>query len=101
MMTTSYRQTLDADRRSVILGLLDKATGYKLSDYLMQSALPAFGHDVSIDVVRTDLAWLQEQGLITVETPGAVQIAKLTQRGLDVAAGRAVVPGVKRPGPEQ
>ena len=33
------------------------------------------------------------------EDLGAVLVVTITQRGLDVAAGRTAVPGVKRPGP--
>lgn len=95
-----YTDAVNADRRLVILRLLEKSTAYKASDYILQSALPQFAHDASIDMIRTDLAWLQEQGLLSVEMTGPVQIAKLTQRGVDVANGRAMVPGVKRPGPE-
>ena len=95
-----YSDVINAERRLVILKLLDKAPGYRSSDYVLQSALPGVGHDASIDMIRTDLAWLQEQGLLNVEMAGPVQIAKLTQRGVDVANGRALVPGVKRPGPD-
>jgi len=49
--------------------------------------------------VRTDLAWLAEQGLLQTATTGDVTMATLLTRGVDVAAGRAVVPGVKRPLP--
>lgn len=43
-------------------------------------------------------AGLKEQGLVMVEDIGTVLVARLTERGADVAAGRAIVPGVKRPG---
>lgn len=95
-----YADALTEDRRLVALRLLAESGGYRANEYLMQSALSGFGHDVSADRLRADLAWLAEQGLIDVELAGTVQIAKLTQRGLDVAQGRALHPGVKRPGPD-
>ena len=40
-----------------------------------------------------------EQGLVESRTTGDVVLAKLTARGADVAGGRAVVHGVKKPMP--
>jgi hypothetical protein len=58
-----------------------------------------YGHTASLDQVRTDLAWLAEQGLVSSRTTADVTIATLTARGVDVATGRAVQPGVKKPMP--
>ena len=49
--------------------------------------------------MNADVAWLEEQGLVSREDLGGIIVVKITQRGLDVAEGRAIVPGVKRPGP--
>ena len=38
--------------------------------------------------------------MLTQQRVAAVLIATLTRRGLDVARGRAAVPGVARPQPE-
>lgn len=44
--------------------------------------------------------WLAEQGLVrTEELEAGVLVAAITERGLDVAGGRAVVPGVRRAPP--
>ena len=91
---------LAADRRLVILRLLHESGGYTANEYLIQAALDGFGHSVGRDLLRTELAWLAEQGLVTVQEVGGVQVATLTSRGDDVAEGRAVVPGVKRPEPQ-
>jgi len=77
--------------------------GYTINEGVLSTALRPFGHDVSRDAMRTQLAWLSEQGLLkisTVDDAGSLQVAKITARGVDVAAGRAVVPGVRRPDPE-
>lgn len=71
---------------------------YRTNSFLLTTLLGKFGHEPSSDQVKGDLAWLQEQQLVTVEVVESVHIATLTTRGADVAAGRAVVPGVKRPG---
>jgi hypothetical protein len=58
------------------------------------------GVAASADQVRGDLAWLEEQGLVAVRSVENLTLAKATVRGLDVATGRATVPGVARPLPE-
>lgn len=95
----SFAEHLAADRRLLILKLLEQAPDYRGNAYLLQSALPEFGHAVGLDRLHTDLAWLAEQGLLVVSTVGGVTLAQLTARGADVATGRSVVPGVKRPAP--
>jgi hypothetical protein len=59
--------------------------------------LDKYGHNISRDLVVSHLTWLQEQALLTLENVGGIQVATLSARGEDVAAGRATVPGVKRP----
>jgi hypothetical protein len=66
----------------------------------MHAALGMYGHKCSRDIVRTELTWLKEQGLITIEIVGeSTYVATITERGVDVASGAATIPGVKRPGP--
>lgn len=95
----SFATLLTEDRRLAILCLLAQAPGTSANTYVLGCGLRAMGHNVSGDMVETDAAWLVEQGLATMEDLGQVRVLSLTQRGDDVAAGRAVVPGVKRPVP--
>lgn len=95
----TFAEHLAADRRLIILRLLEQAPDYRGNAYLLQSALPDFGHSVGLDRLQTDLAWLAEQGLVTVTSVAGVTLAQLMPRGADVAYGRATVPGVKRPLP--
>lgn len=95
----SYQEIIEADRRLVILKLLQDSAGYACNEHLLGALLGNFGHLIPSDRLRTDLAWLSEQGLIRVNDVGGVQIAIANQRGLDVAQGLATVPGVKRPAP--
>ena len=97
---SDFSRLLEEDRRLVILRLLAEAPDYRGNSYLLQSALDGFGHAVGLDRLVQDLAWLDEQGLVRIESVGAVTIATLTARGNDVATGRSRVPGVKRPAPE-
>jgi len=88
------------NRRLMILQLLAADSDYSANDTLLQELLALQGNGVSLDVVRTDLAWLAEQDLIMLrELPGC-KVATLRSRGIDVANGLAVVPGIARPRPE-
>lgn len=87
-MGTQYRMLL-------LLTALRIAPGYAMALQPLRNQLElAHGQAVSIDRLRTDCAWLAEQGLATF----AHDVATLTTRGEDVVMGRARVPGVERPG---
>lgn len=95
----SYSDIVTADIRLVVLQVLAQDSDYSQNEYVIDGMLAKLGHGVSADLLRAQLSWLHEQGLITVDALGEVWVAKLTRRGMDVAAGRASVPGVRRPGP--
>lgn len=84
-------------QRLVILRLLSEVPGYDLNESILQDSINAYGLNISRDGLRTQLAWLAEQGLLILRPVGGSQLASLTGRGEDVAAGRATVPGIKRP----
>lgn len=77
-----------------ILQLLAQSPGLVANDAVLYELLPQLGHAVSADRLRTELAWLAEQGLAEVNEYAHLHIAALTERGCDVAQGRACVPGV-------
>jgi hypothetical protein len=93
----SYKDLVAEDRRLSVLLLLEASPGGVGNEALLHAALPDFGHSPSSDLVRVDLAWLAEQGLVTTKDTHGLVVATLTGRGQDVAQGRAVVPGVKKP----
>lgn len=95
----SFADLLNADIRLVILRALEQDLGYSHNESIIHAILEEFGHACSRDHVRTQLAWLQEQGLIELKTVVDTYVATITQRGADVATGRGRVPGVKRPNP--
>ncbi len=95
----SFAQLLSEDRRLVILRLLSAAPEYTANAFVLRPGLEAVGHAMSTDQLTTELAWLAEQGFVELEAVAGVIVARLTARGADVAAGRAVTPGVKRPEP--
>lgn len=97
----SYQDFVVENRRLALLRFLASDADYAMNDSVIQTALGSIGHGVSRDAVRGDFAWLAEQGLVKVEIVlGKIHVATITSRGADVSAGRAMVPGVSRPGPE-
>ncbi|URI06639.1 ArsR family transcriptional regulator [Aquincola tertiaricarbonis] len=95
----SFAEFETADRRLVLLKALENAAQYRTNGILLRRYADAVGHVVSSDRIEQDLAWLAEQGLVTTVQSGGITVATLTSRGLDVATGRAVVPGVAKPQP--
>jgi len=95
----NFNELLTQDQRLVILRALAQDLGYSHNESIIHSIMERFGHKVSRDKVRTHLSWLSEQGLVTLEEVVGYYVATITTRGVDVANGAAIVPGVKRPGP--
>jgi hypothetical protein len=95
---TPYSDFIRQDVRLVLLRLLVEMTAYRANSSVLTMALDSYGHSLSRDQVKTELHWLAEQGTLTVADVGPVLVATLTERGQDIAAGRARVPGIKRPG---
>ena len=88
-----------SDMRLVMLRSI-KDDGYSLNESMLRDVLEMYGHSVTRDKVRTEMRWLEEQGLVTVEDVSGILVAKLTGRGCDVACGSARIDGVKRPRPK-
>jgi DNA-binding PadR family transcriptional regulator len=99
----SLADIMRADRRLVILRILAEAPQYELNDSVVATGLASMGHSVSRDLVATELDWLDEQGLVTIERVEAARktilVIQLTPRGHDVQAGRTIVTGVAKPSP--
>ena len=98
-----YRDVLIADRRLCVLRTLASAPERRANHATLCDLLAVLGHSVSNEAMLADLAWLEEMGLVACEVlaPGArgCTVPTLTQRGYDVALGRAQCPGVRRPLP--
>lgn len=96
-MSKPYAQVVQEERRLHVLRLLAATKpNYQANSTTLRDGLAQLGHTASRDQMHTELAWLAEIGLCTLETPGSVVIVTLTARGLDVAEGTSTVPGVKR-----
>jgi len=99
-MGGKFKDTMQQHLRITLLRLLWEQPDFSLNDSILNDLSGDYGFSPSRDRVRTELAWLAEQGLITSDDLGGLVVATLTQRGADVARGRCIVPGVKRPAPE-
>lgn len=101
---TGLAEIIAQDRRLAILRTLDEASERQLNEGALHHVLNHLGHSISHDMLRADLGWLEQHGLVRVQKldvpRGELWLAKLHQSGADVAHGRSNHPGVSRPDPE-
>lgn len=87
-------------RRLAVLQLLQKEPGYRLNDAIICDLLTQLGQASPLSLVRTELAWLEQNGqLTTQELPGCT-VAILLEAGAETALGASMVPGIARPRPD-
>lgn len=99
-MTVDYNQFLREHRRLIILRILKKAPSYTANESLITQVVQEYGNMATRDQVRTELIWLQEKGFVKVDDVADLYIAEITIRGIEVAKGIAVVPGIQQPSPK-
>lgn len=92
---------ITADQRLALLQAL-VACNNDANQNILQTCLAQYGHNISMDLVRNHMLWLEEQGLVRINRldTDRLFVATITQRGLDVANGVSVVDGVKKPNPK-
>ena len=93
----SYAEFLKEDQRLVLLRILYEMPRYSSTSSIIYSELDHYGHAISRDQVKKHMSCLSQQDLIKTETIGNVIVGRLTDFGADVATGKVVVSGVKRP----
>lgn len=99
-MSEEFQSFITENRRLAILRFLAEDTDYSLNDSVLQTALEQIGFSMSRDAIRADLAFLKDVGVVDYDIVlKSVYVAKLTEKGFDVAKGRVVIPGIKRPAP--
>jgi hypothetical protein len=92
---TAFREHL----RLVVLRILSEAPASTANDSLLTDVIGNFGITATRAQMRTELAWLSEQGLVETEELAGLIVVSITERGGEVAGGLARVPGVKKPSP--
>lgn len=82
-------QTPANRRHSLLATLYFEPTGSARVSHLVRQLEVVHGLVVSTDLVRADLSWLHDVELVQTLD----DVARLTERGRDVATGRAKFPG--------
>ena len=70
-----YAEAVVEDIRLLILQALAQDADYSQNEHVLDGVLAKLGHGVSNDTLRTQLAWLHDQGLINVETLAVMWIS--------------------------
>jgi repressor of nif and glnA expression len=97
----SYAESFTKHLRLTILRILAEAPEYKANDSILDASASDMGLPCTRDRIRTELVWLEEQGLVRVSRPvDGITVGCITDRGHDVAIGQATNPGVQRPSPQ-
>lgn len=89
----------DEHLRITILRLLAQQPDYALNESVLSDLLRPFAFGIGRDKLRTELSWLGDQSLLTINDLHGLLVATITERGLDVSQGAVTAPGVKRPSP--
>lgn len=94
---SEYAEYFQRHLRLMLLRYLNESPQYAANSSLLHALAAQFGLPATRDQVKTELAWLAEQRLVRTEEMTGMVVATLTERGVDVAEGRTVVPGVQKP----
>ncbi|WP_027237257.1 VpaChn25_0724 family phage protein [Leisingera caerulea] len=95
----SYHETVREHARIAILRFLEDAPAYTSNASMLGTQLPRLGIAFTRDQVATELHWLQEQGLVSLEDNSGFIVATATTRGVEIAQGIARHPNIQRPRP--
>lgn len=96
----SYAEEVIRDARLRLLQMLAAKPTYTGNEVALQSELASkYGHALTRDRVRTELSWLEDQGLLVLQRPGGIMLATLITAGLELSGGIARNPGVAAPRP--
>lgn len=98
-MKDDFALVHDGYIRATALRLLADLPEYRANDIVITDAVRAVGLGCTDEQLRGHLTWMQEHRLVTLEAVGGMKVATLTERGAEVAAGRAHIEGVQRPKP--
>lgn len=96
---SNYSSTLSKHRRLTILRFLDDSAEYTSNASIMVEVCNSLGVASTRDQVAGEIAWLNEQGLVTYEDNSGFMVVTATARGIEIARGVARHDGVQRPRP--
>ncbi len=89
---------LSSQVRLAILQACEAMPARALHEYVLLERIAALGLGTTTDTLHIELAWLRNEArLLTLDEVAFATVARLTPRGVEVALGRAICPGVARP----
>lgn len=94
-----YAELTRQHARLAILRFAEGAPKYTTNASMLAQMLPRIGISYTRDQVVTELHWLAEQGMVTLEDHGPILVATATVRGVEIALGVARHPDIQRPRP--
>ena len=95
----NYSEVVTMDQRLVVLQVLQQDAAGSCNENVLRAALGMAGHrKLSSLRMRDLLSWLAGQELVALEERAGLMLARITDRGEDVALGGSSVPGVAAPG---
>lgn len=92
-----YAATVRKHRRLAILRHLEQVSAYTANASILRDVLNGVGVGSTFDQVITEVAWLQENGMVQMYDHGDFVIAEATMRGIEIARGEATHPDIQRP----
>lgn len=96
----TYTEEITRDARLRLLQMLATKPVYTGNEVALQAEMAnRYGHALARDRIRTELTWLEDQGLLVLQRPGGIMLATLTSSGLEVSGGIGRNPGVAAPRP--
>lgn len=96
---TTYAELVRQHARIAILRFAEGAPKYTTNSSMLVQMLPRVGVNYTRDQVTTELVWLAEQGMVTLEDHVGLTIVTATVRGVEIATGVARHPDIQRPKP--
>lgn len=95
-----FSAPLGEHRALAVLRMLARFPGYTGNTLVIGSCLEYVGLPTSQTVIRSTLAFLEGQGLLTLKMAEDLIVVELSAAGLDAAKGLTYVAGVLRPPPQ-
>lgn len=92
-MDKNEQEILRKMTRFQILRMANKMPS-RTNSSILQSMLKQAGYTFTRDQVKSEIRWLEQQGLLEVEQIESVLVVGITERGEDVANGLAKVDGI-------
>ncbi|MBO4393763.1 MAG: hypothetical protein J5800_05415 [Spirochaetales bacterium] len=97
-MSKRFVNVFAEQQRILILQLLESDVDGSINNLLLQRGLEEFGHNISLDKVNTECAWLEEQGCVEIRPLNEeMNLVTITDVGIDVVNRRRRIPGIDLP----